>query len=54
MYIICSYLNGLKFTSEKSLEKAIDSAGGIYQVKDLDDGALGLSLIFPKGGERDE
>jgi len=38
------------FHMEKSLVNAIVSAGGTYEVKNLDD-AFSISLIFPEGGE---
>ena len=38
------------FQMEKSLEKAIGSAGGRVDAKPLDDDAIGLSLSFPEGG----
>ncbi len=37
------------FKMEGNLDAAITSAGGIFSVKDLD-GAIGISLVFPKGG----
>jgi hypothetical protein len=38
------------FQMDKNLEYAINSAGGIFMLKDLDD-ATGMSLSFPDGGE---
>lgn len=40
------------FPVEESLAAAIAAAGGSYAVKDLD-GAVGIRLTFPEGGERD-
>jgi len=40
------------FHMEKSLVNAIVSAGGTYEVKNLDD-AFSISLTFPEGGEGD-
>ena len=41
------------FRMERGLEAAIKAVGGVYEVKDLDDEAVGLTLSFPQGGESD-